>query len=102
MVEDCPDIPYQHLPSYVSFIDVLRCLRTCDNVIGTYNLHGEFNYIYFYMYFLSSIYNIFFLFCCIDVISMVLAISPLEMTRNMGTTRRKLLFSNIQYVFPLV
>ena len=37
MVEDCPDIPHQHLPPCVSFIDVPRRLRARDNVIGTYN-----------------------------------------------------------------
>ena len=37
VVEDCPDIPYQHLPPCVSFIDVPRRLRTHDNVIAMYN-----------------------------------------------------------------
>ena len=102
VVEDCLDILYQHLPPCVSFIDVPRHLRTRDNVIGTYNLHGELNYLYCYMYFLSSIYNIFISFCCIEVIGMVVAISPLETTRNRGTARRELLLSDMQYVFPLV
>jgi len=39
LIDDCPDIPYQHLPPFVSFRDVPPRSQTRDNVIGIYNLH---------------------------------------------------------------
>ena len=39
VIEECPDIPFQHLLPFVSFHDVPPRSRTCDNVIGIYNLH---------------------------------------------------------------
>ena len=102
IIEDCPDIPYQYPPPFVSFIDVPRRLCTRDNVKGVNNSHGEVNYLCFYVYFFSCISNIFISFRCIDVIGMVVAIFPLKMTRNRGTARWELLLCDMQYVFSLV
>ena len=39
VIEECLDIPFQHLPPFVLFRDVSSRSRTHDNVIGIYNLH---------------------------------------------------------------
>ena len=39
VVNDCPKIPCQYLPPFLSLFDVPQRLQTCDNVIGTYDLH---------------------------------------------------------------
>jgi len=39
VIEECPDIPFQHLPPFVSFRDVQPRSQTRDNVIGIYNVH---------------------------------------------------------------
>ena len=38
VIDNCPDISYQHLSPFVSFLDVLPRSQTRDNVI-IYNLH---------------------------------------------------------------
>ena len=52
------------------------------------------------MYVFPITYNNSITFCCIEVIDMVIAISPLERTRNRGTVRWKLL-SIVVYFFML-
>ena len=39
VIDDRPNIPYQHLPPFVSFLDVLQHSQTRNNVVGIYNLH---------------------------------------------------------------
>jgi len=39
IIDDCPDIPFQHLLPFVPFRDVPPRSQTRDNVIGIYNLH---------------------------------------------------------------
>jgi len=39
IIEECPNIPFQHLPPCVSFCNVPPRSQTRDNVIGIYNVH---------------------------------------------------------------
>ena len=58
VINGCPDIPYQHLPPFVSFIDVPRCLKLHDNIIGIYSLQITIYIWRFYLYGFVDIYNI--------------------------------------------
>ena len=40
VIDDCPDIPFQHRPPFLPFIDVPHRLRTPNNVVGTYCSHS--------------------------------------------------------------
>ena len=51
------------------------------------------------MHILPCVCNNFITFCRIDIIGMVVAIFPSRKTRNRGTTRRKLLLFDREYVF---
>jgi hypothetical protein len=98
VIEECPDIPFQHLPPFLSFRDVPSRLRTRHNVIGTYNVHLP-SCAFFLMHILPGVYKNFITVCRVDIIGMVVSISPLERTRNRGTARRELLLCDREYVF---
>lgn len=101
VIEECQDIPYQHRPPFLSFIDIPRRLRTPDNVVGTYCSHNQVCYLNLCMHFFCIIYSVLIPCCSIDIIGMVVAIYHLERTRDRGTARRELLLCDMQYVLFL-
>ena len=80
---------------FVSFRDVPPRSRTRDNVIGIYNLHLP---AIFFMHVLPCICNNSITACHIDIIGMIVAISPLERTRNRGITKREIVLYDREYV----
>jgi len=101
-IEECQDIPYQHWPPFVSFTEVPRCLRTPDNVVGMYCSRSQVCYLNLCMHLFYILCNVLTPCCSVVIIGMVVAIYPLEMTRDRGTARRELLFCDMQYVLSLV
>jgi len=89
VVEECQDIPYQHRPPFLSFTEIPRRLRTPDNGVGMNYSHSQVCYLNLCIHFFYILYN---------VIGMVVAIHPLERTKDRDTALRELLLCDMQYV----
>jgi len=71
VIEERRDIPFQHLPPFVSFRDVPPRSQTRDNVIGIYNVHFA-SCVLFLKHILPCVCNNLITVCRIDIIAWLL------------------------------